>query len=215
MFHHDHHAHLLFRSVCLSYLLLFSFHFYPDTDLNLFLHVVVAKAITHWHSANRGVWPSWQDTLLPQVMGQSSLTTSTTQRLLKRSSRRNPATKIRSPRTCVTRNSTMRPSAEHSLHHCSFRSEKNQRTENKLITLMKKVCCQLSPFLCDTQERGDPVHELRSLSSCSREKPSRDSEIERIRILLETQKSKFSLLSEQRFINTSFKPILIGEVFRN
>ena len=35
----------LFLSVCLSYPLLFSFHFYLDPDLNLFLHVVVAKAI--------------------------------------------------------------------------------------------------------------------------------------------------------------------------
>ena len=32
------------------------------------------------------------------------------------------------------------------LHNCSLRSEKNQRTCDKLITLMKKVCCQLSPF---------------------------------------------------------------------
>ena len=32
------------------------------------------------------------------------------------------------------------------LHHRSFRSEKNQRTGDKFITLMKKVCCQLSPF---------------------------------------------------------------------
>ena len=30
--------------------------------------------------------------------------------------------------------------------HCSFRSEENQRTEDKLITLMKNFCCQLSPF---------------------------------------------------------------------
>ena len=37
-----------------------------------------------------------------------------------------------------------------------------QRTEDKLITLMKKVCCQLSPFLCVTQERERPVHELSS-----------------------------------------------------
>ena len=26
---------------------------------------------------------------------------------------------------------------------CSFRSEKNQRTEDKLIALLKKVCCQI------------------------------------------------------------------------
>ena len=37
---------------------------------------------------------------------------------------------------------------------------------------------------------GRPVHELGSLSSCSREKPSRDSENERIRILFERQKEQ-------------------------
>ena len=120
-------------------------------------------------------------------MSTSSLTTSTTQRLPKSSSGTNPATKKRCPRTCLTRNSTMRPSAERSLHHCSFRSEKNQRTEDKLITLMKKVCCQLSPFLSCHSRTERPVHELISLNSCSREKPSRDSENERIRILLERQ----------------------------
>ena len=37
--------------------------------------------------------------------------------------------------------------AARSLHHCSLRSEKNQRTVDKLITLVKKVCCQVSPCL--------------------------------------------------------------------
>ena len=60
-----------------------------------------------------------------------------------------------------------------------------------------------------------PVHELSSLGSSSREKPSRETENETIRILLETKKSKFSLILEPRFRNASFKPILIGEVFRN
>ena len=65
----------------------------------------------------------------------------------------------------------MRPSGKRSLHRCSFRSEKNQRTEDKLITLMKKVCCHLSHF-SHTQDRERPVHEL---SSC-RQKPSREME---------------------------------------
>ena len=68
------------------------------------------------------------------------------QRPLKSSSRSNPAT--RCPRTCMTRSSVTRPSAERSLHHCSFRSE-NQRAEDKLITLLKKVSCQVSPCLSD------------------------------------------------------------------
>ena len=40
-----------------------------------------------------------------------------------------------SPRTCVTRKLTTRPSAERSLHHCSFRSEKNQRAVDKHLIL--------------------------------------------------------------------------------
>ena len=40
--------------------------------------------------------------------------------------RSNPAT--RGPRTCMTRNSVTRPPEKRFLHHCSFRSEKNQRT---------------------------------------------------------------------------------------
>ena len=52
----------------------------------------------------------------------------------------------RNRRTRAMRNSTMNLSEKRFLHHCSFRSEKTQRTEDKLITLMKKGCCQLSSF---------------------------------------------------------------------
>ena len=45
-------------------------------------------------------------------------------------------------------------------HHCSFRSEKNQRGIDKLIALLKKVCCQVSPCLSVMQERGDPYMNL-------------------------------------------------------
>ena len=110
-----------------------------------------AKANITCRSAFRGVLFSGRI--------HSSLTTSTTRRLLTSSSRRNPATKTWCRRTCVMPNSTMRPSGKRSLHHCSFRSEKNQRTEDKLISLMKKVCCQLSLF-SPTQERGDPCMNL-------------------------------------------------------
>ena len=89
----------------------------------------------------------WPSSPLSQIMSPRSLTTSTTRRLPKSSSGTNPATKTRCPRTCLTRNSTMRPSEKRSLHHCSVRTEKNQRTEDKLITLLKKVCCQVSPCL--------------------------------------------------------------------
>ena len=59
-----------------------------------------------------------------------------------------------------------------------------------------------------------PVHELSSLGSSSREKASRDSENEQIRILLQRQKEQIlaDCRAEKRFTNTSSKPILIGEV---
>ena len=62
---------------------------------------------------------------------------------------------------------------------------------------------------------GRLVNELSSLSSSVRENPSRDSENEQIRILVERQKSKFSLIVEQRFRNTSSKPIMTEEVSKN
>ena len=144
-------------------------------------------------------------------MNPTSLTTSTTQRLLKSSSRSKPATRF--PRTCLTRNSATRPSTERSLHHCSFRSEKNQRTGDKLITLMKKVCCQLSPF-SHAQVRGDPYTNqvqicFKNGNQVATQKMSKSG------FFLNDKMSKFSLVVEQRFPNTNFKPILIGEVFRN
>ena len=136
----------LFLSVCFSY----PFFFYLNPELNLFLHGRHRGNVPLALRQMRSLAP-WPKTPLSQVMSPTSLTTSTTQRLLKSSSKTNPAT--RCPRTCLTRNSTTRPSAERSLHHCSFRNEKNQRTEDMLITLFKKVCCQHSPFLCVIQER--------------------------------------------------------------
>ena len=46
----------------------------------------------------------------------------------------------------LMRNSTMSLSEKRHLHNCSLRSKKNQRTWDKLIILIKKVCSQLSPF---------------------------------------------------------------------
>ena len=59
---------------------------------------------------------------------------------------------------------------------------------------------------------GRPVYEL---SSCQKRKSSRDMESERIRILLESQKGKFSLKSDLRSRSTNFKPSLKEEVCRN
>ena len=108
-----------------------------------------------------------QNSLLPQVMSPSTSTTSTTQRLLQWSSRMKLAT-IRSLRTRAMRNSTMRLSEKRNFHHCFFGSYKNKRTWEKLITLMKKVCCQLS--LVPHTSIGRPVYEQ---SSCPKRKSSR------------------------------------------
>ena len=84
----------------------------------------------------------WPITILSQVMSPNSSTTTTSQRPLKFSSRSHPATQ--GPHTCMTRRSVTTPSADHSPHHCSLRSEKNQRAVHKLITLLKQVCRQVS-----------------------------------------------------------------------
>ena len=55
-------------------------------------------------------------------------------------------------------NSTMSWSECRYLHHCSFGSEKNQRTWDKLITLMRKVCYQLSPLFTRIST-GKPEYE--------------------------------------------------------
>ena len=88
----------------------------------------------------------------------------------------------------------MRPSEKRYLHHCSIRSEKNQRTGDKFTTLMKKVCCQLSPFFAHTST-GRPVCEL---SSHQKRKSSREMENERIRILVEIRKEQ--ILAEVRTV---------------
>ena len=102
----------------------------------------------------------------------------------------------------------MRPSAERYLHHCSFRSEKNQRTEDKLITLMKKVFCQLSSF-SHTQEREDPYTNsvrVKNESQVARWKTkeagfsSKDKEQILAEVRTEFQKYEFQADSDRRSI---------------
>ena len=123
-------------------------------------------------------------TPLSQVMSSSSSTTTTSQRPLKFSSRSPPATP--NPRTCMTRRSMTTPSAKRSLHHCSLRSEKNLRAVDKLITLLKKVCCQVCLSVKFFERQRKSMSRLRN---------------EQIRILLDDNKSRFSLIVEQRFRN--------------
>ena len=137
----------LFLSVCFSYLFFF---FYLNLELNLFLHVVVIGAKTTGTPPNEESGPLADNTPVtgyePSIPDDSHH--SETAEIFFQVQSSNTV-----PRTCLTRNSTTRRSTKRSLYHCSFRNEKNQRTKDKLITLLKKVCCQLSPFLCVTQER--------------------------------------------------------------
>ena len=129
----------------------------------------------------------WPITRLSQVMSPTFSTISTTQRLLKSSSASNPAT--RCPRTCMTRNSVTRSLAERSPHRCSFRSAKNQRTVDKLITLLKKVCYQLSLCLSGHVRTVRPVNELSSLGSSNRENQVANQKM---------SKSGFSLIDKKK-----------------
>ena len=64
------------------------------------------------------------------------------------------------PEICMTWRSMTTPSVECSLHHCSLRSEKNQRAVDKLITLLKNICCQVSRCLSVMYERRDMLMSL-------------------------------------------------------
>ena len=93
------------------------------------------------------------------------------------------------PRTCMTRRSV----AERSLHHCSLRSEKNQRAVDKLITLLKKVCCPQSLSVCDVRTGRPGSDQFDSLIPNVRENPCRNSENE--------QKSRFNVLERSTHLS--------------
>ena len=98
----------------------------------------------------------------PTGCDPTSLTTSATQRLLQWSSTMNLATQIRKVFVlvrCGTRRWDYRKSAIFTNVHSGAR--RTSEPETKLITLMKKVCCQLSPFFAHTSTVR-PVYELSS-----------------------------------------------------
>ena len=90
--------------------------------------------------------------------------------------------------------------------------EKNQRTWDKLVTLMMKVCCQLSPS-SHAQVRGDPY--TNQVQICLKNgNPVATQKTSESGFSLKDKKSKFSLKSEPRSRSTNFKPSLIKEVSR-
>ena len=125
----------------------------------------------------------WPTTHLSQVLSPTSTTITTSQRPLKFSSRSPPAT--RGPRTCMTRRSVTTPSAE-PLSSPLFTQEREEPAGRR------KACHSREESFLSSQSlsvghvsTGRPVNEFGSISSGVRENPSRDSENEQIRILLE------------------------------
>ena len=100
----------------------------------------------------------WRCTFLPQVMSPTSLTTSTTQRVVTWSSSRNLATKIRT-HLCDAELDDETTRKNGYLHHCSFRSEKNQRTWDKPSHSYEESLLPAQSFF-HTNERGDPCTNL-------------------------------------------------------
>ena len=92
------------------------------------------------------------------------------------------------------------------LHHCSFRSEKNQRTWDKLITLMKQVCCPLSPLL-HAPVRWDPY--TNQVQNCLKNGNQVATwETSESGFSLKDKESKFLLKSDLRSRSTNFKASL-------
>ena len=89
-------------------------------------------------------------------------------------------------------------SSHNTLHNAQmcYVHKKNQRTEDKLNHYFEESLLPTQSLSLCLQERGDPYMKLVSLSSRSRDKPSRDSENERIKILLERQEEQ--ILAEVR-----------------
>ena len=79
-----------------------------------------------------------------------------------------------------------------------IQERENQGTGDKLITLMKKVCC---PYAHSVRTKNE-----NQVAKWNTEKSG---------FSLKDKKSKFSLKLEPRSRSTNFKPILIKEVFRN
>ena len=128
----------LFLSVCLSYPLLFSSHFYLYSVLNFFFHVDNAKAIHHWHwSPGRIHFSETAEIIFQEHSSDKDAVPSY---------------------LCDGTWWENREQALFTTVHSGAR--RTGGPKDKLITLLKKVCYQLSPFLCVTQVRGDPCMNL-------------------------------------------------------
>ena len=107
------------------------------------------------------------------------------------------------------------PSARRSLHHCSPTSEKMMRAVDEPITLKKKVCRPVSRRL-SVIERGDPLwNSLTHKFQTSEKIHVLTQKWSKSGFFWNDKKSRFSLIVEQRFKNTSSKQIMTEEVFKS
>ena len=146
-------------------------------------------------------------TTLSQVM---SPTTTTSRRLLNRTSRN-----VRSrmgPR--MTSSKMTSQSARRSLHHCSPRSEKMMRAVDDLFTLKTKVCRPVSRR--PSVSRRDPLwNRLTHKFQTSDKFRATAQKVSKSGFFWNDKESRFSLIIEQRFKNTSSRPIMTEERSQN
>ena len=144
-------------------------------------------------------------TLASQVR---SPTTTTSRRLLNPTSR-NPRSRM-GPR--ITSSTMTTPSARRSLHHCSPRSEKMMRAVDEPITLKKKVCRPVCRGPSVMIERRDLLTSLVRQFQTSEKIRATAQKMSKSGFFWNDKKSRLSLIIEQRFKNTSSRPIMTEEV---
>ena len=155
----------------------------------------------------------WPNSLLSQVMSPSSLTTSTTRRLLKSPSGTNSATKTRCSDTCVTRNSTMRPSE--SAIFTTVRSGARRISGPKTsLSLFEESLLPSQSFFAHSRTGETRTNFVRQVRAAKKNQVAK-RKTKQSEFSLKDKKKQFSLILEQIFRSTNLKPILVGEVFRN
>ena len=172
-------------SVCLSFTYLFSSHFYLHSDLNSFFLVDNAKANNPCASANRGVLPLAEYT--PPTGYEPKLPddfhfSETTEMIFQEE----PSDAVPS---CLFDAELDDETIGWALSSTLFTQERGESAGRRQAQHShEESLLPAQSFSACHSRTGRLVHELSSLSSRSREKPSRNSENERIKILLERQK---------------------------
>ena len=153
----------------------------------------------------------WQNTLLPQVMSPSSLTTSTTRKRTEMIFQEESGDKDTEPsylRDAELDDETIGKALSSPL----FTQERGESADRRQAYHPHEESLLPAQSFFTHTRTGRPVHEL---SSCRQKTKLRNGKTKQSGFSLKDKKSKFSLILEPRFRNTSFKPNLIGEVFRN